>query len=407
MKKSKKEKQINYGREPSPLIYDFFVGLIRIFVNRYFKVSGQISKELLNLEKPLIVVVNHPSYLDPFIAAAALYPLRVNFLTADTFFRIPIVRSLLYRAGCIPKVQFRPDMMAMKSMLKVIKRKGVLGVFPEGTRSIHGKNMPIEENFAKFIKKMNANVISVTLNGAYLTWPRWSTSAYRRGKIFVEIKQTLKNDQIPDLSIEELDKILVDAIRFDDYAMQSEKMIEYKSRSRAKGLHNILYKCPKCNEMWTLVSNRNFLFCTSCSNKAVMDKYGFLHAENKDSKVFKTVSEWNEWQFKKLKPEVLKKDFILEAKVKMERSSGKSTFTYAGKGTIRLKHKFFEFIPDTIENLPNENTLSFPVSGIWGISSSYGVYFDLVADKYTYKFFPEDGRKILTFSHALDIIRVL
>lgn len=396
-------KDKGYGREPSRILYFISAILIRITAKLYFKASWKVDPAVYSLKGPIIVISNHPSYLDPFLVGAILLRLRANFLAADNYFRTTVVRWLLKHVGAIPKVQFRADPTAMKAMLKVVRRGGVLGIFPEGTRSIHGKQMPVEDTFARFIKKMNAHVVAARIRGAYLTWPRWSQSGVRRGRIFVEIVPVLTADRLREMSLEEAGVKLAETLTFDEYATQREDPVIFKSKAPARGLHNILHWCPRCDKMWVMDTNDCELFCTSCGNRAFMDEYGFLNPADGSCRIFGSPAQWNEWQFERLSTIVASGNFSVEDHADMHKSVKESPFLPEGKGIIRLSEKRFEFIPDD----PGSSKVVFPISGIWGISSDYGLYFDLVGAENTHRFYLDNGIKALTFSHALDILRTI
>ncbi|MHB8961872.1 MAG: lysophospholipid acyltransferase family protein [Saccharofermentanales bacterium] len=417
-KKAKPENPKEYGSRPFHLLYAFCVYVMRLYAKLFLNVRWNIDPAIFKLDKPMIVISNHPSYFDPFLAACAVYPIEVNFLAADNYFRRPVTRWLIAKVGAIPKIQFRADPRAMKAMIKVIKRQGVLGIFPEGTRSIHGRQMPIEETFTKFIKKMEVNVVCLNSKGAYMTWPRWSLSGYRRGRITIDATVLATGVEIHGSSLSDLHERIIAALRFDDYKSQKSDPVIYRSKAPAYGLHNILHQCPRCGGMWVMDTSAYSLFCTACGNAAMMDLYGFMAPKDSSCVIFETVSEWNDWQFNNLKPLVAAKGFALEDHAVMQTSPSESVFVTAGKGTIRLTRTEFVFIPDRpdIESDPDEGTADnaeseraaqvlFPISGIWGISSDYGVYFDLFKEKDTFRFVLDHGQKALSFSHALDIIR--
>ncbi len=406
-----------YGRPPSRVLYTISARLIRLAARCVYHVSWSADPAIFRLEKPVIVIANHPSYYDPFFAGAVLCPLRVNFLAADNFFRSPILRALLRRIGAIPKIQFRPDPRAMKAMIGVIRRGGVLGIFPEGTRSVHGRRMPIEESFTKFIRRMGASVVYVNSQGAYLTWPRWSKSGVRKGRIRITAGVLATGGEIAGMSLPELHAKITSALDFDDYAMQKVHPVRYRSGAPALGLESILHQCPRCGAMWAMRSMPHTLYCSACGNGAVMDDYGMLAPRDPSCVVFETPGEWHDWQLDRLQPLAAGDGFILEDRAVMQRSAAEAPFADVARGVIRLTAGAFEFFPDGsagTDRTPGTagpggaaeaEPVRFPISGIWGISADYGANFDLYGEKDTYRFLLENGQKAITFSNALDLLR--
>lgn len=397
------KQRLDYGRHPNGFVYGCaYLGVL--FMSKLlFHVKSRIDPKIRRLPRPFIVLGNHPSYLDPFLAGCILYPLKINFLAAATFFRNKKLRTPLYLGGIIPKSQFRPDPASIKSMLKVVKRKGILGIFPEGARSIDGTCLPVEDSIAKFIKKVGGSVVLSSSSGSYLTWPRWSTSGFRKGKILVDVRILFTQEEVETLPTQDLQAGIVRALDFDEYAWQEKNRVPFRSKAPARGLHNILHQCPACGKRWVMDTTDTTLFCRSCGNTAVMDLYGFLNPAVAGSVVHKTVRDWNRWQIRDMAASIGTDSFYIEEEADLFIAEGQDKpYHPAGNGTIRLARNGFlfrgNFLGDTVEK-------AFPMQGILGISSDFGSNFDIVADQYTARFNLKNGQKVISFSHALDLLR--
>ena len=393
-------KKYNYGRIPSNFLYSLALKTILFFLKRIFNVHWDVDKNISRLQGPIIILGNHPSNIDPILLAGALYPIKINFLTASSYFHNSILRYLLYMIGTIPKTQFRADPGAVKSMLKVIRRNGVLGIFPEGSRSIDGTTQSIEDSITKLVKKTQANLVTGISSGAYLSWPRWTRSGIRRGRINIAVRIVLTGNDIKSLEINTLNEIIKNAISYSDYKWQEKEHIVYKSKSPAAGVDSILHRCPSCNRNWINKSYGNVLECRHCGNKAIMDQYGFFHPENENSVVFETVHDWNAWQRESFLKD--QKDVSIEAGARMYVFSDESSSMYSGRGKVSLNKDAISFNGVL---LTTKVSKSFALSGILGISARYGRYFDLIEDHYTYRFILKQGQKAIGFAHALEILR--
>lgn len=81
---------------------------------------------------PVVVVANHIGFIDgPLMAIVSPRP--VHALTKQEMFTGPM-SGFLKGAGQIPLQRFNADPNAVRLALKVLRDRGVVGVFPEGTR---------------------------------------------------------------------------------------------------------------------------------------------------------------------------------------------------------------------------------------------------------------------------------
>ncbi|HXU24051.1 MAG TPA: lysophospholipid acyltransferase family protein [Tepidiformaceae bacterium] len=85
----------------------------------------------------VIVVSNHLSNADPPILSAALRKRHVRYMAKHSLFKYPVgVITRLY--GAFPVRRFDADMAALLNAERILRDGGVLGMFPEGTRSRSG-----------------------------------------------------------------------------------------------------------------------------------------------------------------------------------------------------------------------------------------------------------------------------
>lgn len=95
------------------------------------------GRERAPIEGAVIVVSNHLNNADPPILAAGIARRRVRFMAKIELFKYPFgVVPRLYDA--FPVRRFEADMGALLTAERILKKGGVLGMFPEGTRSRTG-----------------------------------------------------------------------------------------------------------------------------------------------------------------------------------------------------------------------------------------------------------------------------
>lgn len=83
---------------------------------------------------PVILAVNHVSYLDPVIVAVAIGPRPINFMAKSELLKIPVFGALLKSLNTFPVKRGLADKGAIAYSLKLLSNGEVLLIFPEGTR---------------------------------------------------------------------------------------------------------------------------------------------------------------------------------------------------------------------------------------------------------------------------------
>jgi 1-acyl-sn-glycerol-3-phosphate acyltransferase len=120
---------------------------------------------------PAILTANHQSFYDPVLIGLAV-PRRVAFLGWEHFYNRPVVGTLMRMFGTVPVDLDAPGARAFATLLKVLERGGLCGIFPEGGRTHDGLITEPKSGVAALALRSGAPVIPVTISGAYRAWPR-------------------------------------------------------------------------------------------------------------------------------------------------------------------------------------------------------------------------------------------
>jgi 1-acyl-sn-glycerol-3-phosphate acyltransferase len=127
-----------------------------------------------------IVVTNHVSFLDPPAVAVGIPHRVIRFMARDTLFKKGFGGWLMRGMACIPLDRTKGDIAAIKAVLKVLGQGGVIGVFPEGTRSPSGELQPAKPGIGLLVAKAGVPVVPAYLSGTYQALPKgasWFRSA--------------------------------------------------------------------------------------------------------------------------------------------------------------------------------------------------------------------------------------
>ena len=118
-----------------------------------------------------LLLINHQSFLDPLLVGL---PLRrpVSYLARENLFRIPMLGWLLKRTYVMPISRESAGTESLRESLRRMEQGFLVGIFPEGTRSLNGGLRALKPGFVALIRRANVPVIPVAVAGAYEAFPR-------------------------------------------------------------------------------------------------------------------------------------------------------------------------------------------------------------------------------------------
>ena len=130
-----------------------------------------IHRERMIQIGPVILAMNHQSYLDPPLAGIACNR-AIYFLARRTLMDLPLFRWLLPKLNVIPVNQEGIDRSALKALIRVLKSGNAALVFPEGARTLDGNLQPAQPGVGLVIAKTLAPVVPMRIFGAHQALPR-------------------------------------------------------------------------------------------------------------------------------------------------------------------------------------------------------------------------------------------
>ena len=140
-------------------------------VGRLFFRLRIIHPERMLQSGPVILAMNHQSYLDPPLAGTTC-DRAIHFLARRTLLDVPLLGWLLPRLNVIPVNQEGIDRSALKSLIRILKAGNAALVFPEGSRTTDGNLQPAEPGLGLIIAKTLAPVVPMRIFGAHEALPR-------------------------------------------------------------------------------------------------------------------------------------------------------------------------------------------------------------------------------------------
>lgn len=129
-----------------------------------------IHRERVIQTGPVILAVNHQSFLDPPLAGNAA-DRAIFFLAKKSLMDVPILGWLLPKLNVIPVNLEGNDRSALKALIRILGAGECALVFPEGTRTPNGDLQPAQPGLGLVIAKTRAPVVPMRIFGAYDVWP--------------------------------------------------------------------------------------------------------------------------------------------------------------------------------------------------------------------------------------------
>ena len=150
--------------------YVFGYNLSRWIARIFFRYRV-IHPERMIQEGPVILAMNHESYLDPPLAGIACRR-AIYFLARKTLLDLPVLGPILPNLNVIPVDQEGGDRSALKALIRVLRANHCVLVFPEGSRTLDGNLQPAQPGVGLVIAKTLAPVVPMRIFGSRRALPR-------------------------------------------------------------------------------------------------------------------------------------------------------------------------------------------------------------------------------------------
>ena len=397
---AKNKKKIEKVRAPR------WVGFVLTFVSKIYlglfykyKVDRKVLKEQ---KRGCFLIYNHYSNKDHYLMSAAVNYRRVNYVLSGHFFFNKLLAFVLNLAKAIKKEQFKPDLLAIRKMRKVIEQNGIVAIAPAGQVSVDGTPIYISPVIVKLIRMCKADILALKIQGSHLCFPKWRLGK-RKCPINMTFIKVIAAEDIEIYTDEEIYQAVVKAIGVDEYADQIEMKRIVKGRNKINGLENLLIKCPACGTMYSHSVKKGVMTCSKCHNQVTMDKYGFLQAVSEKDVSYENEAAWYDYQKQEFEKEMADPNFSYSAKVRMSNNlKNEKELEYVNEGVITLtKNRFYYESDNYVKEFNYDLLIQLPFS----ISPENRVYFEVPDSEGTFSFYPiEERKEVIRFVQYIDII---
>lgn len=148
------------------------IAIVRVLL--FMRVSGA---ENLVRRGPVLVVANHPSYLDPpTLVGVSIYwgGRDLSIMAYAKLFQIPFVAFFTRAYKAYPVDRDNPGRGPYVTLLDILRKGGVAGVFPEGSRSSQRLMGPWKPGALRAAFATEATIVPITFVTVGEFWPRKS-----------------------------------------------------------------------------------------------------------------------------------------------------------------------------------------------------------------------------------------
>ena len=330
MKTTVKEKDFDevmalprYAHKPPKKINIFWRTLIRV-LSVFGMMGTKFKYETDGLEglkdQPCLILMNHSCFLDMQIVSRILYPKHYCIITtSDAFVGMGGLMGWLMRTiGCFPTQKFVTDIGLIQDMNYAFKTlKTSVLMYPEASYSFDGTATALPRKMGVLLKKFDVPVIMIESFGAFSRNPLYNELQVRKGvPVSAKARCLFTQEQIRQLSVQELSDGLDAAFGFDHFKWQEEQKLEISEPFRADGLHRILYKCAACGAEGHMEGRGTGLTCKACGKHYELTPLGKLEASDGKTE-FPHIPDYSAWERQQVRQEILDGTYRMEADVKI------------------------------------------------------------------------------------------
>jgi 1-acyl-sn-glycerol-3-phosphate acyltransferase len=231
---------------------------------------------------PMLLLPNHCTLIDPFMAG--WLPFRPSrFMASAQPLKTPFLGKWLRALGAFPKKKFVKDRDSMAVLQELYEDGHQILIFPEGTRSWDGRQMPIGNGIGRLVKRLNSGVIISRMVSAYYFWPRWAHYP-RFIPVHIEYEGPLRWPESTPVEVITTD--IAERLGGPQRIPEGHWTFGWRM---AHGLPDYLWACPKCFQLDGLAvseADGNRVTCSSCRSTWKVELDTTLTPDTPDTPTF-------------------------------------------------------------------------------------------------------------------------
>ncbi len=196
--------------EDRELGYKLFMPFMRAVFKLYYN-PQIIGGDKIPKEGSIVIAGNHKHIMDQCLTIIATKRM-IHYMAKKEYFDGKF--AWFFRAmGCIPVDRANVDIKSVKSAMKVLRKDGAIGIFPEGTRNrTDAFLLEFKPGAATLAKKTDAYLVPFGLTGEYKF--RSKTLAVRYGDPFKVDGMTA--EQVTEKLYKEVERLMLEGLEAEE-----------------------------------------------------------------------------------------------------------------------------------------------------------------------------------------------
>lgn len=156
-----------------------------------------VGREHTCVEGPALVLSTHQSHLDPLLVGI-VFDRHLQSVARKSLFGNRLLATIMRWLNAIELDRERGGLSGMKETMARLAAGHLVLIFPEGTRTPHGRMLPLKAGFLILVRRHHVPLIPMAICGAYEAMPR-GASVVRRRPIRVEVGKPITAEELSSL----------------------------------------------------------------------------------------------------------------------------------------------------------------------------------------------------------------
>ncbi|MCE4047640.1 MULTISPECIES: lysophospholipid acyltransferase family protein [Bacillaceae] len=136
------------------------------FANIVLKIFGRseaINKDKLPKDTGYVVACSHIGWIDVVALGTSLLPKQIHFMAKKELFTKPNAAKFLNSINAFPVDRENPGPSSIKTPVKLLKEKKIVGIFPSGTRT--SEDVPLKRGAATIANLAKVPIVPAAYSG--------------------------------------------------------------------------------------------------------------------------------------------------------------------------------------------------------------------------------------------------